>query len=1174
MAFQRRFGQTWWGSQWLNALSRIDYVNRLPRGRSYASKGAVAGINIVDGEISAEVNGSRPQPYRVEISVPAMPREQVDSLMDMIGEDPVIISKMLNRELDPRVLEYSSSLGIPIFPTSWSDFQMRCSCPDWAVPCKHIAAVIYLVSHEIDGNPFTVFSLRGIDISNELKSRGIFVENEARAELPSIFDLFCSSGYFLGAAPVTEWDTTEDEAEERDFSNVDYSLLSDLSGPLVGVLSASPAFYQRGDFRSLYERTMKKVSRRARLLIDKAETGSEQVGSLGPGDKPRISVSKDYCASLSGVGSLTEVSGLLALLRLLSEDELSDLQPEVAAFYHVEMCCLHFLANGAVIPQIFELEDSTKRIRWLPALLDTGVSGLFYQLLRLLPGDLLVVDAGDASVSGSREVLGLTLFSLILDELVSAFAHSAEEGAESNEVASLFFGSRRGNFAGPGQGEIAAGIQLWLSRFHLTQAEHLPVLWLEEADPGFSLELGVEKRGDGLGKPVPLAEVLKSEEWQESRYSVLQKVALLAEFFPRFNDYISDGALYAINLSESELPDFLFDVLPIIRLLGIRAVIPKQLDHLLRPRLSLRIKTKPEQTGGYFNFSDLLDFDWRIAIGSSYLDKEEFEKLVKTASGIIQFHGEYILLEPSDIERLRKQLAKSDAGSGRDLLRIALADEYSGTPIQLDKSVRKLIKSLTESADIAAPSSVTADLRPYQMRGFGWLYNNARAGFGSVIADDMGLGKTLQVISALAKMKEEGELKKAKALVVVPTTLLTNWSREISKFAPSLSSAIYHGPGRAIPDDMPEVLLTSYGVVRTDVSALKKLSWRVVVADEAQNIKNPAAAQTKALKSIPARYFIAMSGTPVENRLSEYWSIMDFANRGFLGNLNNFTKEFSVPIQKHHDHEVISRFRRITAPFLLRRLKSDKAIISDLPEKIEQDYLCDLTKEQAAIYESTVREALLAIEGESDLFKRQGVVLQMILALKQICNHPAQFLKGGGREVDLSGKGQLFLDLLEPIYESHQKVLVFTQFREIGDLLCEWISDRFGRQPSFLHGGLGRKARDAMVSKFQEDPTERAFVLSLKAGGTGLNLTSASHVIHFDLWWNPAVEQQATDRAYRIGQTRNVGVYRLITRNTFEERINEMINAKRELAELSVGVGESWIGNLSNKELREVFSLG
>lgn len=343
--------------------------------------------------------------------------------------------------------------------------------------------------------------------------------------------------------------------------------------------------------------------------------------------------------------------------------------------------------------------------------------------------------------------------------------------------------------------------------------------------------------------------------------------------------------------------------------------------------------------------------------------------------------------------------------------------------------------------------------------------------------------------------------------------------------------------------------------------------------DEAQNIKNPAAAQTKAVKAVPAASVIAMTGTPVENRLSEYWSILDFANRGYLGSLSQFVREYATPIQIQRDQHVALRFKRVTAPFLLRRLKSDKAIISDLPDKIEQDQFCTLTKVQTALYESVVQEGLRTIGGESDTFKRQGLVLQMMLALKQICNHPALYLKQGQVDAAASGKAERFLELIDDIHASHEKVLVFTQFREMGDLLCRWLQQQYGRAPLFLHGGVARTRRDAMVERFQSDRTERVFILSLKAGGSGLNLTAASNVIHYDLWWNPAVEAQATDRAYRIGQQRNVQVHRFITRATFEERINDMLRAKQELADLVVGTGEQWIGNLNGEDLKGLFSL-
>jgi SNF2 family DNA or RNA helicase len=349
-----------------------------------------------------------------------------------------------------------------------------------------------------------------------------------------------------------------------------------------------------------------------------------------------------------------------------------------------------------------------------------------------------------------------------------------------------------------------------------------------------------------------------------------------------------------------------------------------------------------------------------------------------------------------------------------------------------------------------------------------------------------------------------------------------------------------------------------------------------MIVDEAQNIKNYDTAQSKAVKSIPANIRIAMSGTPVENRLTEFWSIMDYANKGYLGTIKTFKEDFANPIQLSNDENVTAKFRKITAPFMMRRMKTDKTIISDLPDKIEQNQFAQLTKQQAALYQKTMLAAMEEIEGcdgkdQQTLFKRQGLVLQMILALKQVCNHPTQFLKNGQFDASLSGKTELLLELLDSIVDSSEKVLIFTQFTEMGDLLQRFIEERFGERPMFYHGGCSVKQREEMVHRFQHNRADKIFLLSLKAAGTGLNLTAASHVIHYDLWWNPAVENQATDRAYRIGQDKNVMVHRMICKNTFEERIDEMIQKKKHLAEMTVATGENWIGKLSNKELREIF---
>jgi superfamily II DNA or RNA helicase len=833
-----------------------------------------------------------------------------------------------------------------------------------------------------------------------------------------------------------------------------------------------------------------------------------------------------------------------------------------------------------VIPQVHATSRGV-RVRWQPAVLDAAVRELMARLAGALPAGLAVWQPDKSKRRSKPRPLGAqaqaaAACGLFLDHAVHAWAAAEREKPAGDRVLALFFAGSTACFDGSGEAAVPASIQAWLSRLHLARQAYAPVLRLDEGDnASFGLSLAVERGASAQEPPVALATVLSQPRWVKARFGILQQVSVLTEFFAPLADHVRSGAGSPVLISSDALPAFLFDTLPAVRLLGIRALLPKAVERLLRPRLSMRVKgSEGGASPSFLTSDDIFGVDWQVAIGEHLMTRAEFERLVKKATGVVRFKGEFVYLDPVEIERLRSQLAKPPKVGAAELLQVALAGDYTGAPIQLDARAQALVRQLLEAGDFPVPPGLRASLRPYQQRGYAWLYRNARLGLGSVIADDMGLGKTLQVMAVLHRLRDEGALADVSALVVVPTSLLTNWQKELARFAPELTVGVFHGSKRELGVERPELLLTTYGIARSEAAKLRTVTWLLVVADEAQNIKNPAAAQTKAVKALPARSFIATSGTPVENRLAEYWSVMDFANRGYLGSLAHFAREYAVPIQTHRDAQALQRFKRVTAPFLLRRLKSDTTIISDLPDKIEQDQFCALTPSQVALYESVVQEGMRSLEGVSDTFRRQGLVLQLILALKQVCNHPAQYLKQGAVDAALSGKGERFLELIDEVHDAEQKVLVFTQFREMGELLCGWLAERHGHRPPFLHGGLSRAQRDAMVDRFQDDRTERVFVLSLKAGGTGLNLTAASQVIHYDLWWNPAVEAQATDRAYRIGQQRNVQVHRFVTRGTLEERINEMMATKRELAELTVGSGEQWIGNLPVDELRTLLALG
>jgi SNF2 family DNA or RNA helicase len=484
-----------------------------------------------------------------------------------------------------------------------------------------------------------------------------------------------------------------------------------------------------------------------------------------------------------------------------------------------------------------------------------------------------------------------------------------------------------------------------------------------------------------------------------------------------------------------------------------------------------------------------------------------------------------------------------------------------------------------------------ARLRPYQHYGYSWLDFQRRWGIGACLADDMGLGKTLQTLSLLLHIKQEMGKLPAPALLICPTSVVLNWAQEAARFTPDLALLVHQGANRLQGEALlaaaqqVDMVVTSYALVRRDAETLQQQQWLSVILDEAQNIKNSTTKQAQTIRRIPAHFRLALTGTPVENRLTELWSIMHFLNPGFLGSQQSFRRRFALPIERYNDSEAAAKLRRLTSPFILRRVKSDPAVIQDLPEKQETKAYCSLSQEQATLYEAVVQDALRVIAGAQDV-QRRGLVLAMLMKLKQICNHPAQFLHqigddsapngtdGVNSEERRSGKLMRLVAMLEEVLAEGDRTLIFTQFAEMGKLLRSFLMQRLGCQTLFLHGGVPARQRAEMVERFQEEANgPPIFILSLKAGGTGLNLTRANHVFHYDRWWNPAVEDQATDRAFRIGQRRNVQVHKFVCLGTLEEKIDAMIESKKSLAASIVGSGENWLTELSTSDLRDLVTL-
>ncbi len=609
-----------------------------------------------------------------------------------------------------------------------------------------------------------------------------------------------------------------------------------------------------------------------------------------------------------------------------------------------------------------------------------------------------------------------------------------------------------------------------------------------------------------------------------------------------------------------------------------------------RQRLSAQatVRSPRMQSSSGLSLDTIVAFDWQMALGDERLSRQEIETLARLKVPLVKLRGQWVQVDAEAIQAALDFWRKKDAGeiTVLEVVRMALgmAEAPGGLPfegVEATGWVGDLLHQLEHGAaveELATPEEFEGTLRPYQVRGYSWMAFLQRWGFGACLADDMGLGKTIEALALIQRNWEANGQRPV--LLVCPTSVMGNWQKEAARFTPALPVLLHHGTRRSKKEadfkkeaKQQAIVVTGYPLLHRDFDLLKQIKWGAIILDEAQNIKNPETKQAKAARSLKAAHRIALTGTPVENNVGELWSIMEFLNPGFLGNQAAFKRQFFVPIQTNRDPEATQRLKRLTGPFILRRLKTDKTIIDDLPEKLEMNIFTTLTKEQASLYRAVVKETTNALN-DSEGIQRKGLILATLLKLKQVCNHPAQFLHDDSAIPGRSGKLARLTEMLEEVYEVGDRALIFSQFTEMSAMIKRHLQETFGREVLFLHGGVPPKQRDRMVERFQQDEDGPPFfMLSLKAGGTGLNLTRANHVFHFDRWWNPAVENQATDRAFRIGQTRNVQVHKFVCMGTVEERIHGMIERKRAIAESIVGAGEDWITELSTSDLKKLFRL-
>jgi SNF2 family DNA or RNA helicase/uncharacterized Zn finger protein len=1173
MITEMGYSKTEWGKNWLQDLLEGVKAQRLSQGMSYAQNAGVSALDIMTkGMIEAVVEGFGASRYYQQIQWSPFTLTQKEAWLDYFKANPNALTSLLNQQLKEDLISFGNSIQANLLPNDLRTLNMACSCAEQQLPCKHLVAILLVLSNQIEQNPLLLFELRGLNLTEEFEQ-----EEPKKTAIPQ---------WTNGLSP-----TYVSKPSNLVVANeIDFSKIENIWKKYIQLLAPQTLFYQGDLKKKLTQKTKKayryyhkknyqkedyetahqelKRTKDLALIIDENHQLINLFAMQEKGNKPLFA--KDNA-----------LERCIGVLETVERAELPQYADAFMALHTVYRFCIKLLKEQNFIPKL-QASSSGYFVQWLPAYsINKQIDQLIQKIVQFCPSDLLLVEQERLKALKPRTQI-LSLCHLFLSYFIQAATEAIPEFSNlDDKIEYCFFSGIPIQFQAAEEQGIPLSIQSWLQPFYLGQEQYAPVLKIQEnkgaEERSFFVQIQVENRGDKNALPLNLDQFLQQKKFKEYHFVVLKSLQRLAEYYPDLEQVLSQQKTRTNNYTTAEFEFVFFEILPILRMLNISVVLPKALQQLTRPRLGISIGKKPEKkTKGksFMNIKTLLAIEWKVVIGDEMMDVLEFINKMKGQKGLVKHKEQYIHLDKEELQKILQQLEQPPVATANQIVQAVLSQSLDEYPVEASAEVGALFEELRANPIIAPPKTLKATLRPYQAVGYSWMYKNAQLNLGSLIADDMGLGKTLQVISLLLKFKEEGYLDQQQALVIVPTSLLTNWMKEIAKFAPLLNAVTYHGAKRKLSRNA-DVIITSYGIARIDLNLFNQLNLYCTVIDEAQNIKNVNTAQTEAVKSIEANLNIAMSGTPVENRLAEYWSIMDYVNPNYLGSIVDFTESYSDPIEKDNNQNRLDAFRKVTAPFILRRLKSDKSIIQDLPDKIEQNYEAKLQGIQSEIYQKIVQDTLRDLARfKDDKKKRQGLILKLMGGLKQVCNHPYQYMNTGGQGPEQSGKGQILMDLLSRIQHQQEKTLIFTQYRKMGNLLLAWIKARFGMEPMYLHGGCSRTQRDEMVEAFQNDKQQTIFILSLKAAGTGLNLTAANHVIHYDLWWNPAVEAQATDRAYRIGQKKNVQVYRFITKGTLEEKIDAMIQSKKALADRSVSLGEEWLGDLSDEDLEGLLRLG
>lgn len=1140
---QKAYGTTPWGKEFLASIENETDTGRLGRGRSYANTGKIYDVIIKANRISAKVEGNYSPYYSTSLSFEPLPKGDKEVILEFIDTNPFVLADIMKGSLPKKLLDFVFENEINLF----RGFKMGCNCFDFYgnYACKHIAALYFALTSEIDKNPFILFELRGIDLISHYNIKSTL-------EVPYPLEL--------------DFSNTQQEISPEEILLLKQAQQTSF---ILGLLDDNPPFCHI-DYKDVLTQFYKKATKELPLVVSPiANEDIEKIQrvlqncNITLNTKDDIAVAKFLLQSpllsnpnnkkllkpyIFNEGSDYVIIKPTALFNLfISFDDEFGSDSYKYLFYLFRVASI-LIENSGFIPSVAKV-DHYISILYKPLLCVQTIKEQIEILSKSAPSIVSVNNKFLTPLSATTYIL-----SAVLTDFVANLNFMHKQQKNNPPLLSLcFFRSKLLDTNKFEYKNSAYALSNYLGVFDLLSSNYRYKMFIEPSKAKHYL-FYIKVWDKQNNQEYLLKEALRVGK----KIEIIKFLSYLKMFLPSIESLLKNST---VEFSHQEIEDFLLATAVLISNLGVDVILPKELKNILKPRLVLKAKSKAKNFKSFFTLDGMLEYDWQVAIGDEFISIEEFEKLLQSGKELLQFKEYFLTISPQEAKAIFTQANQKRKLNTFEVLQASLSDEAF-----LDKNLSEYFEQIFMPKNIEVPLTLRANLREYQIKGFQWNVNNLLNGFGTILADDMGLGKTIQTITILLYLKENSFIKN-NIVVVLPTSLLTNWEKELERFAPTLSFSSFYGSKRLFKE--ADIILTTYDILRRDLESFKKLKIDCFIIDEAQKIKNPYTNTTLAIKSIKAKYKIALSGTPVENNLSELWSIFDFSLPKYLKTLKEFTNNYSKDIEMHKDKQKIEQLKKITAPFMLRRLKTNKEIISDLPDKIIVDEYATMTKIQASLYQSVVNDTMEQIEENGT----KGAILKLIVSLKQICNHPRNFDKSNKLLASSSGKTQLLLTLLDTIMIQDEKVLIFTQYTQMADILVELIQEQLLTTPLVLHGGMSKAQRETAVDLFQNDNRYKIFILSLKAGGVGLNLTAANHVIHYDLWFNPAVENQATDRAFRIGQTKKVTVHRLITKDSFEEKIDKMIKAKQELSDLSISIGENWLKDMDKDELRDIFTV-